>query len=72
MDDKAKRLKILFIQKDLKVTQIAREIGVSQQAVTGAICGRWASRRVFAAVAERLGITVQELRENYIPDRNAA
>ena len=66
MHDQRKKLKILCIQKDVNLSQIGRDLGVTKGHVSNVLAGRFPSMRVKEAVATALEITVDEL-ESYIP-----
>jgi len=65
--DRRKKLKILLIEKDIVLSQIARDLGVTHGAVTNVLRGVWASRRILEAVAARVGMDPDVFRDTYIP-----
>jgi len=59
--DATKKIKVLLILKGLKVTELAREIGVHQTAISHTIHGRLKSRRIQEFLAQKLGVPYREL-----------
>ena len=54
-------IKALLVARGIKISDIARELNVSVPTVSLVISGRDNSRRIKAAVAEKLGFSPEEL-----------
>jgi DNA-binding XRE family transcriptional regulator len=60
-----KEIKILLIRKDVKQADIARKLKVSKTAVHNVIKGISESARIKRAIAEVLGVKVEDLWNNH-------
>ena len=58
---KPHEIRALLVKNQISQRDIARDLGVSDQAVCGAIRGLWQSRRVCEEVARRLKMPVEKL-----------
>jgi transcriptional regulator with XRE-family HTH domain len=66
-----KALLILLIEKGITQSEIARQLGVGRSHVINVLAGRRTSARVIDCAARLLGVSADDLRENYIPRRAA-
>jgi lambda repressor-like predicted transcriptional regulator len=55
------RIRVLMMQKGLNGAKIARQIGVTRQAINGVINLRWKSVRIRKVIAEAIGVKVTDL-----------
>jgi len=53
--------KIKLIENGLKETEIARALGVSQQAINNEMRGEYRSKRIRAAICEMTGTTEEKM-----------
>jgi predicted transcriptional regulator len=58
---KAHEIRALLVKHQISQARLAEELGVSQAAVSGAIRGKWKSRRICEEVARRLKLPVTKL-----------
>jgi hypothetical protein len=69
-NDSRKRLRILLMENDVVLADVARSLGCTSGNITNVLRGLYPSRRVVEAVAERLCISTEQL-ERFIPRRVA-
>ena len=58
---KPHEIRALLIKRQIKQKEIADELGLKECSVSGAISGRWQSRRVCEAIAKRLDMPLKRL-----------
>lgn len=69
--DRVKALKILLIENDVVLADVARELGYTRGHVTNVLKGRDRSPRVVEAVARRVGMDADGFAAQYLPRRAA-
>jgi len=55
------KIKVLMMQKGLNGAKIARNIGITRQAISGVINLRWRSIRIRKAIADALDVQIDKL-----------
>lgn len=62
----ANKIKAMLVERGIKQTDIAKELGIARSSVAGAISGyrQHKSRRVHEAVAKRVGKPIEKLWPN--------
>jgi len=57
-----KNVKILMIQHDIKIPELARELEVTPQAIYFVITGRMNSKRIQEKLEEAFGLSIEQIR----------
>lgn len=62
---KPNQIRSLMVKHQVKQAEIAADLDVSPAAVSSVIAGRFVSRRISEAVANRVGVPVEKLWPKY-------